>query len=74
MKLNQEDLRPVIIAMVIYLLTLTLIPRLVKKPTGIQFVDDIVMMIISQRDYLTSGMILTGLIVLLTKYIEDEFF
>jgi hypothetical protein len=74
MKLDQESLRPVIIAMSIYLTISTLVPKIAKKPSGIDFIDDIVMMIISQRDVMMSGTILIGLIVFATNYINEEFF
>lgn len=74
MKLDQETLRPVIIAMTTYLVIVTMIPKVVKKSTGINLIDDLVMFIISQQDAMTSGIILTGLIVLGSNYINDEFF
>ena len=74
MKLDQKSLRPVIIAMSIYLTISTLVPKIAKKPSGIDFIDDIVMMIISQRDVMMSGTILIGLIVFATNYINEEFF
>ena len=73
MFLDQDNLRPVIIAMAVYLAIATLIPRVVKKPTGIQPVDDIVMTLIAQKGSLMSGTIIIGLVVLATNYIEDEF-
>ena len=73
MFLDQENLRPVIIAMAVYLAIATLIPRVVKKPTGIQPVDDIVMTLIAKKGSLMSGTIIIGLVVLATNYIEDEF-
>ena len=72
MFLDQENLRPVIIAMALYIAISVLIPRIVKKPTGIQPIDDLVMTIIAQKDSLMSGTILIGLIVLATNYIQDE--
>jgi hypothetical protein len=72
--LDQESLRPVIIAMVLYIIISTLVPRIVKKSTGIQVVDDLVMKIIAERDSMMSGTILIGIIILATNYIEDEFF
>jgi len=74
MKLDQENLRPVIIAMTMYLVLVTMIPKLIKKPTGVNFVDDLVMLIISQQDAMMSGIILTGILVLGSKYINEEFF
>ena len=72
--LDQESLRPVIIAMAVYITLSVLIPRVVTKPTGVQAIDDLVMTIIAQRDSLMSGTIFIGLVVLDTNYIHDEFF
>ena len=71
--LDQETLRPVIIAMALYLALSQLIPELFKKPTNIKIIDDIVAMLIAQRGSLTSGTILTGSIVSVTNYVNDEF-
>jgi hypothetical protein len=70
--LDQDTLRPVIIAMALYITISVLVPRIVKKPTGIQAIDDLVMTIIAQKDSLMSGTILIGLIVFATNYIQDE--
>jgi hypothetical protein len=72
MMLDQESLRPVIIAMALYITISILLPRVIKKPTGIQVVDDLVMTTIVQKDSLMSGTILIGLIVLATNYIQEE--
>ena len=72
--LDQESLRPVIIAMALYITINILVPRIVKQPVGIQVVDDLVMKIIAEKDSMMSGTILIGLIVLATNYIQDEFF
>ena len=72
--LDQESLRPVIIAMALYITINILIPRIIKKPTGIQIIDDLVMKIIAEKDSMMSGTILVGLIVLATNYIQDELF
>jgi len=70
--LDQDSLRPVIIAMALYITILTIVPRIIKKPTGIQVVDDLVMTMISQKGSMMSGTILVGLIILATNYIQDE--
>jgi hypothetical protein len=70
---DQESLRPVILAMAIYITLISLVPHIIKKPTGISVIDDLVMSIIVQRDSMMSGTILTGLIVFLTNYIQNEF-
>ena len=72
--LDQESLRPVIIAMALYIAVNIMLPRIVTKPTGFQPLDDIVMTSIAQRDSLMSGTILIGLIIFATNYIQSEFF
>ena len=52
--LDQETLRPVIIAMALYLAISKIVPELLKKPTNIKFIDDIVAMLIAQRGSLMS--------------------
>ena len=72
--MDQETLRPVIIAMSLYIIIATLVPRFVTKPTGIEFIDDIVMSLIAQKDSMMSGTIIIGLVVFTTNYIQDKFF
>ena len=74
MMLDQESLRPVIIAMALYITINILVPRIVTKPSCIQVVDDLIMKIIAEKDSMMSGTILIGLIVLATNYIQDELF
>jgi hypothetical protein len=69
---DQETLRPVIIAMALYITLATLVPQIIKKPTGIQVVDDLVMTLIAQKSSMMSGTILIGLIVLATNYIQEK--
>ena len=70
--LDQETLRPVVIAMALYVAIAKIVPDTVKKSTNVGFVDDIVSMLIAQKGSIASGAILTGLIVLLTNYIIEE--
>jgi len=69
---DQESLRPVIIAMALYITLATLVPQIIKKPTGIQVVDDLVMTLIAQKSSMMSGTILIGLIVFATNYIQEK--
>ncbi len=69
---DQESLRPVIIAMSLYLIISSLIPRIVTKPTGVGFIDDLVMYLIAQKDSIMNGTILIGLIVFITGYIDNK--
>ena len=72
MFLDQETLRPVIIAMALYIALNIIVPRILKKPTGIKPIDDIVMTMIAQQDSLMNGAIVIGLVVLGTNYIQEE--
>ena len=71
--LDQDTLKPVIISMIVYLLVAKMIPEIIKKPTGVPFIDDVNMMLIAQKGSLTSGAILTGLVVFIAGYVESEF-
>lgn len=72
MFLDAESLRPVIISMTLYIAVVSAIPRVIKKPIGVDLVDDLVMNIISQGDNVSSGAILVGVIVIATFYINEE--
>ncbi|AUT19170.1 hypothetical protein DSLPV1_199 [Dishui lake phycodnavirus 1] len=72
MFLDQEQLRPVILAMAIYLVVMTIVPKIAKKPTGIKVVDELIMYILAQRDQMMSGAIFVGLITLATEYARNE--
>ena len=69
---DSETLQPVAIAMAIYLVIANLIPKIITKPTGIQIIDDLVMYLISQQGFYTSGALLPGLVVFLTNYSVSE--
>lgn len=72
MLLDSENLRPVIFTMAVYLVVASLVPRLVKKPTGIRAVDDIVMALIAQKHQMMSNLIVVGACVLLSNYIQEQ--
>jgi hypothetical protein len=69
---DSETLQPVMIAMALYLALATIVPRIATKPTNIKLVDDLMMYIISQKGFLTSGVIFIGLIVYGTNYINTH--
>ncbi len=71
--LDQGTLRPVIIAMSLYIIVSILIPRY-AKPTNIEAIDDIVGFLVAQRGSIMSGTILMGLLVLSANYLDTEFF
>ena len=70
--LDQDSLRPVIISMALYISICTLVPILLKKPTGVEFVDDIKLSVIRQKEMLMSSTIIIGLVTLGTQYIHEE--
>lgn len=70
---DQDTLKPVIISMIVYIVIAKVLPDLMKKPTGITFIDDINSMLISQKGSIGSGALLTGIVVFITNYIYEEF-
>jgi len=72
MFLDAESLRPVIISMALYIAIASTIPRVAKKPTGVDLIDDLVMHVIAQGGSVSSGAILIGVIVAATFYINEE--
>ena len=71
--MDQETLKPVLISMIVYLVVAKMLPEIIKKLTGIGFIDDINMMLIAQKGSLTTGTIFTGIIAIIAGYIEREF-
>lgn len=69
---DSETLRPVIIAMALYIVLANVIPKVVTKPTDIKVIDDLVMYIIAQKGSLTSGVIFIGLIMYSANYINTS--
>jgi uncharacterized membrane protein len=67
---DSETLRPVIIATALYLVFSVMVPRIVKKPTGIKVIDDLIMYLVAQKGFLMSGTILVGVVVYLANYIN----
>ena len=72
MTMNMNDLRPVVIAMVLYIVLSHLIPKVLTKPTKIQIVDDVVEYSAVQRKSLVPGAIMAGIIVYLTMMVNQR--
>ena len=72
MLFDAESLRPVIIAMSLYIAIMVIVPKIATRPTGIELIDDLTMSIIAQKDAMASGAILVGIIVIATFYINEE--
>lgn len=71
--LEEGTLRPVIIAMVLYLIISYISTDVLKKPTNVKPIDETIAMMITQKGFLVYATILTGLIVYLSNYISDEY-
>ena len=69
---DSETLRPVIIGMALYIVMSHMLPKIIKKPTGVKPVDEINMLLIANKGFLMAGTILAGLIVFLSNYINIE--
>jgi uncharacterized membrane protein len=69
---DSATLRPVIIAMALYLALSIIVPKIIKKPTGIKLVDDLVMYLVAQKGFLVSGVILIGVIMYSTNHINEK--
>lgn len=59
-------------ALVINFLIVYIVPRLIKKPTGIQVVDDVVLFLNSQKGFLLASSIVVGLVTYLAHYWVDS--
>ena len=59
-------------ALVINFLLVYLVPRMIKKPTGIQVVDDVVLFLNSQKGFLVASSIVVGCVVYLSHYWVDS--
>ena len=67
---DSDTLRPVIIAMALFILIVNALPKILKNPTNIKVVDDLTMLSVSLKGFTMPGTILIGLIVYLTNYIN----
>lgn len=55
-------------AIVINFLLVYLVPRLIKKPTGVQVIDDVVLFLNSQKDFMVASTIVVALITYASHY------
>ena len=69
---DTETLRPVIIAMTVYIVLANVLPKVMKEPSGFKPLDELNMLLIAQKGSMMSGAILAGLVVYLANYINEE--
>jgi hypothetical protein len=55
-------------ALALNFLIVTLVPKLIKKPTGVNVVDDVVLFLTSQKDMLLSSSIVLALVIFGSHY------
>jgi len=67
---DSETLRPVIIAMLLFIFIVKALPKVLKDPTKIKTVDDVTMLTVTLQSFLMPGAILIALIVYFTNYIN----
>jgi hypothetical protein len=67
---DSETLRPVIIAMALFIVIVKALPKILKDSTNIKTVDDVTMLTVALKDFLMPGTILIAIIVYLTNYIN----
>jgi len=70
--MNVQDLRPVVIAMTIYIVLSHLIPKVLTKPTQVKVIDDIVVYSDAQRKSLVPGAMMAGIVVYLTMMVNQR--
>ena len=70
--LDSETLRPIIIAMVLFMVLVHVTPKVFKDPTDIKPLDDLVMLCVTLRGFLMPGSILVGIIMYLSNYINGQ--
>jgi len=63
---------PAVMSMLVYLVMAQCVPKVFKKPTGIQVVDDMVTLLISQQSSLVPATLIVGLSVLLAMKVIDS--
>jgi hypothetical protein len=59
-------------AIAVNFLLVYIVPRLIKKPTGIQVLDDTVLFLNSQKGFLLASSIIVGLVTYLSHYWVDS--
>lgn len=59
-------------AVAVNFLIVFIVPRIVKKPTGIKVVDDIILFLNSEKSFILASSIITGLVVYLAHRWVDS--
>jgi len=55
-------------AIVVNFLLVYLVPRLIKKPTGVQVIDDVVLFLNSQKDFMVASTIVVAVVTYASIY------
>lgn len=55
-------------ALVVNLAFVYILPRIIKKPTGVKIIDDVILYLNSQKDFLLSSSIIVALVTYISLY------
>lgn len=69
---DSVTLRPVILAMVLFILIVKALPKILPDPTNIKVVDDVTMLAVTLDGFMMPGVILIGLITYLSGYVNNS--
>jgi hypothetical protein len=58
-------------ALVVNFLLVYIVPKLIKKPTGVKFIDDTILFLNSQKSFLLSSSIVMALVIYIAHYWVD---
>jgi hypothetical protein len=68
---DSETLRPLFVSVIVYNVLLRALPSIFKEPTGTKVIDDMMMLVVSQKGLEVPGSLFIALIVLITGYFSQ---
>ena len=68
---DSETLRPLLVSVIVYNVLLRALPYMFKEPIGIKVIDDMMMLVVSQKGLEVPGSLFIALIVLITGYFSQ---
>jgi 3-hydroxy-3-methylglutaryl CoA synthase len=72
--LDSESLNPVIISIALYIAMVKFLPQLLKNKTGVEFIDDFIVYLETQKGNMMNGSIMVGLIAYIVNTIDLDMF
>lgn len=59
-------------AIFVNFLIVYIVPKLVKKPTGVQFLDDTILFLNTQKEFMAASSLVVGVVVYFAHYMVDS--